>query len=250
MIMRYLVSVSRAINFSVMFRFKQFSVSDERSAMKIGTDGVLLGVWADVEGDSRILDVGTGTGLIALMLAQRNVNAIITGVDISKDAVEEACDNFGASPWAERLEAMECDVRSFVSDEKFDHIVSNPPYFVDSLHSPDAQRTMARHTSSLKFDDLVAAAVRLLRPEGRLSVILPTECAMQFRFAAFGHLWLHRQLDVVTKDGDAPRRTLMEFCLTDKPLMPTVTNLTMRHRDSSYTEEYRKLTKEFYISLR
>ena len=218
--------------------------------MKIGTDGVLLGAWADIEGDSRILDVGTGTGLIALMLAQRNASADIVGVDISHEAVEEARDNFLNSPWAKRLSVTEGDVCSFESNEKFDHIVSNPPYFVDSLHSPDSLRTMARHTSSLKFEDLVTSAVRLLRPGGRLSVILPTECAMQFRFAAFGRLWLCRQLNVITKAGDSPRRTLMEFCLSDKPLMPSVATLIMRHRDSSYTEEYRQLTEDFYISLR
>lgn len=218
--------------------------------MKIGTDGVLLGAWADIEGDSRILDVGTGTGLIALMLAQRNASAEIVGVDISHEAIEEARDNFLNSPWAKRLSLTEGDVCSFESNEKFDHIVSNPPYFVDSLHSPDSLRTMARHTSSLKFEDLVTSAVRLLRPGGRLSVILPTECTMQFRFAAFGRLWLCRQLNVVTKAGDSPRRTLMEFCLSDKPLMPSVATLTMRHRDSSYTEEYRQLTEDFYISLR
>lgn len=218
--------------------------------MKIGTDGVLLGAWADIEGDSRILDVGTGTGLIALMLAQRNASAEIVGVDISHEAIEEARNNFLNSPWAKRLSVTEGDVCSFESNEKFDHIVSNPPYFVDSLHSPDSLRTMARHTSSLKFEDLVTSAVRLLRPGGRLSVILPTECTMQFRFAAFGRLWLCRQLNVVTKAGDSPRRTLMEFCLSDKPLMPSVATLTMRHRDSSYTEEYRQLTEDFYISLR
>lgn len=218
--------------------------------MKIGTDGVLLGTWADIEGDSRILDVGTGTGLIALMLAQRNASAEIVGVDISHEAIEEARDNFLNSPWAKRLSVTEGDVCSFESNEKFDHIVSNPPYFIDSLHSPDSLRTMARHTSSLKFEDLVTSAVRLLRPGGRLSVILPAECAMQFRFAAFGRLWLRRQLNVVTKAGDSPRRTLMEFCLSDKPLMPLVATLTMRHRDSSYTEEYRQLTEDFYISLR
>ena len=233
-----------------MFRFKQFTVCDERSAMKIGTDGVLLGAWTDIEDDSRILDVGTGTGLIALMLAQRNASAEIVGVDISREAIEEARDNFLNSPWTTRLSATEDDVCSFESADKFDHVVSNPPYFVDSLHSPDKLRTMARHTSSLKFEDLVASAVRLLKPEGRLSVILPTECAMQFRFAAFGRLWLRRQTDVVTKAGDTPRRTLMEFCLTDKPLMPSVATLIMRHRDSSYTEEYRQLTEDFYISLR
>ncbi len=218
--------------------------------MKIGTDGVLLGAWADVEGDESILDVGTGTGLVALMLAQRNMSATIVGVDISHEAVEEARDNFIRSPWAMRLSAQECDVRAFASEEQYDHIVSNPPYFVDSLHSPDALRSMARHTSSLPFDDLVASAVRLLRPEGRLTVILPAECAMQFRFVAFGRLWLRRQLNVVTKAGDSPRRTLMEFVLHDSPIMPRITTLTLRHKDSTYTEEYRKLTEDFYISLK
>lgn len=233
-----------------MFRFKQFSISDERSAMKIGTDGVLLGAWADVEGDRRILDVGTGTGLIALMLAQRNADARIVGVDISHEAIEEASMNFAVSPWAGRLVACEGDVCSFESDEKYDHIVSNPPYFVDSLPSPDKLRTMARHTSSLMFDDLVSTAERLLRDEGRLSVILPADSAMQFRFAAFGRLWLRRQTNVVTKDGDAPRRIMMEFVLQEKPIMPRIATLMLRHKDNTYTEEYRHLTEDFYISLR
>lgn len=233
-----------------MFRFKQFSISDERSAMKIGTDGVLLGAWADVEGDRRILDVGTGTGLIALMLAQRNASARIVGVDISHEAIEEASMNFAVSPWAGRLVACEGDVCSFESDEKYDHIVSNPPYFVDSLPSPDKLRTMARHTSSLMFDDLVSTAERLLHDEGRLSVILPADSAMQFRFAAFGRLWLRRQTNVVTKDGEAPRRTMMEFVLQEKPIMPRIATLMLRHKDNTYTEEYRHLTEDFYISLK
>lgn len=233
-----------------MFRFKQFSISDERSAMKIGTDGVLLGAWADVEGDRRILDVGTGTGLIALMLAQRNASARIVGVDISHEAIEEASMNFAVSPWAGRLVACECDVRNVASNEKFDHIVSNPPYFVDSLPSPDKLRTMARHTSSLMFDDLVSTAERLLHDEGRLSVILPADSAMQFRFAAFGRLWLRRQTNVVTKDGEAPRRTMMEFRRVSEPVMPKITTLTIRHKDSTYTDEYRRLAEDFYISLK
>jgi tRNA1Val (adenine37-N6)-methyltransferase len=232
-----------------MFRFKQFTVCDERSAMKIGTDGVLLGAWADIEGDSRILDVGTGTGLIALMLAQRNASAEIVGVDISHEAIEEARDNFLNSPWAKRLSVTEGDVCSFESNEKFDHIVSNPPYFVDSLHSPDAVRAMARHADTLPYEALVSAAERLLMPGGRLSVVLPTECAAAFRRVAFERVWLSRITDVITREGEAPKRTLMEFQLSDKPLMPCADSLTIQAKDGSYTTEYRHLTAEFYLNF-
>ena len=156
---------------------------------------MLLGAWADVEGDSRILDIGTGSGLIALMLAQRNAKAEIVALDIDEDATIQAQHNFSLSPWNSRLSVVHSNITDYMSDSKFTHIVSNPPYFVDSLHSPNAARTAARHTSSLPVVDIVAAAERLLEPEGRLSVILPTDVASMFRREAFERLWLTRQLD-------------------------------------------------------
>ena len=209
--------------------------------MKVGTDGVLVGAWANVEGDSRILDLGTGSGLIALMLAQRNAKVEIVALDIDREATIQAEHNFSLSPWNSRLSVVHSNITDYMSDRKFTHIVSNPPYFVDSLHSPNAARTTARHTSSLDFEQIVEAAERLLEPEGRLSVILPTDVASMFRRVAFERLWLTRQLDIVTKPGEPPRRTMMEFCLTKVPRMPRCNTMLMGSPDC------REMTQEFYL---
>lgn len=232
-----------------MFRFKQFEIDDSLSAMKIGTDGVLLGAWADVAEAHSILDVGTGTGLVAIMCAQRNALARVHGIDIVEAAVTEARGNMARTAWSERLCAEHADLRTYSSEVRYDHIVSNPPFFLTTLQSPDAARAMARHADTLTYDDLVSAAERLLNPGGRLSVVLPTDCAQQFRCVAFERVWLTRILDVVTREGDAPKRTLMEFRLSDKPLMPCAETLTIQAKDGSYTDEYRRLTEQFYLNF-
>lgn len=232
-----------------MFRFKQFEIHDELSAMKIGTDGVLLGAWADVADARSILDVGTGTGLVAIMCAQRNAQARVHGIDIVEDAATEAQQNMARTAWRDRLSAEHADLRDYDPDVRYDHIVSNPPFFLTTLQSPDATRAMARHADTLPYADLVSAAERLLTPGGRLSVVLPTECAATFRRVAFERLWLSRITDVVTREGEAPKRTLMEFRLSAKPLMPCADSLTIQAKDGSYTEEYRRLTEEFYLNF-
>lgn len=230
-----------------MFRFKQFTISDEGCAMKVGTDGVLLGAWADVDGDSLIMDACTGTGIIALMVAQRNAEASIYALDIVPEAVAEARGNADHSPWGDRVRTICCDLKEYREDVRFDHIVCNPPYFVDSLQAPDAARNLARHTVSLDFESLVAAAERLLKDGGRFSVILPTEGAAHFRRVAFSRLWLRRVTDVVTTEGGSPKRTLMEFVRCAQPLMPRSDVLTIHQRGGDYTEEYRHLTQDFYL---
>lgn len=232
-----------------MFRFKQFEIDDSLSAMKIGTDGVLLGAWADVADAHSILDIGTGTGLVAIMCAQRNAVARVHGIDIVEDAVTEACGNMARTAWSERLSAKHADVRMYNPDMRYDHIVSNPPFFLTTLHSPDAVRAMARHADTLTYDDLVSAAERLLNPDGRLSVVLPTDCAQQFRRVAFERVWLTRIMDVVTREGEAPKRTMMEFRLSDATLMPRAACLTIQAADGSYTEDYRRLTEQFYLNF-
>ena len=232
-----------------MFRFKQFEIDDSLSAMKIGTDGVLLGAWADVADAHSILDIGTGTGLVAIMCAQHNAMARVHGIDIVEDAVTEARGNMARTAWSERLSAKHADVRMYNPDMRYDHIVSNPPFFLTTLHSPDAVRAMARHADTLTYDDLVSAAERLLNPDGRLSVVLPTDCAQQFRRVAFERVWLTRIMDVVTREGEAPKRTMMEFRLSDAPLMPHAANLTIQAADGSYTEDYRRLTEQFYLNF-
>ena len=129
------------------FQFKQFTVRHDKCAMKVGTDGVLLGAWAPVQDVKRILDVGAGSGLISLQLAQRNPEAVITSVEIDPAAAAQAQENIQSSPWSNRMEVVCCDFRKYHPEDKFDLIVSNPPYFVDALRCPDNQRCMARHTS-------------------------------------------------------------------------------------------------------
>lgn len=217
--------------------------------MKVGTDGVLLGAWADVAEDAHILDVGTGSGIIAIMAAERNAKVRITALDIDADAVAQAKANVSATPWHERIVVEHSDIKLFASDIKFDHIISNPPYFMEKTLSPNAQRSLARSAESLPFRDLVASAERLLTKGGKLSVVLPTESALLFRYEAFEHLWLNRLCSVVTVEGDAPKRTLMEFIRTDNPLMPCCEELVIQHRDGSYSSKYRELTKDFYLNF-
>ena len=217
--------------------------------MKVGTDGVLVGAWADVEGDRSILDVGTGSGIIALMSAQRNATAHITALDIDADAVAQARTNILATEWCERMDVQCVGIDSFTSENKYDHIISNPPYFVENTHSPNHQRNLARSAESLPFEVLVASAERLLRMGGKLSVVLPAESASLFRYVAFERLWLNRLCTVITVEGYAPKRVLMEFVMRDGPLMPRCEELLIQHRDGTYSAKYRALTKDFYLNF-
>lgn len=177
------------------FLFRQFTVRQDRCAMKVGTDGTLLGAWArlpqSVRGEDdalppRILDVGTGTGLVALMMAQRHPSALVTGIDIDAEAVGQAAENAAQSPFGLRVAMMVRDASAAASDDlgQFDAIVCNPPFFADALPSPDARRTMARHTATLSFRQLMACARRLLADGGELSVIVPAQGRRQMESEA------------------------------------------------------------------
>ena len=159
------------------FQFKQFTVHQQHCAMRVGTDGTLLGAWAQAsDGACRILDIGTGTGLIALMMAQRYPQAMVTAIDIDDGAVRQAKENVSSSPFADRINVIKADVLTFEDMEKYDSIVCNPPFFEDSLTCPDPQRTEARHTVTLGYRQLMKSAFRLLKDDGRFSVIIPTDC--------------------------------------------------------------------------
>ncbi len=220
--------------------------------MKVGTDGVLLGAWAPLrESDRSILDIGTGTGVIALMMAQRALAAEIVGVD--PFGVEEARENADRSPWGNRIRFSQTTVQEFESDGKFDLIVSNPPFFVDSLQCPDAGRTEARHTVSLPFGDLCRSVLRLMAREGHFAVILPVEEAEKFRREALLKLSLVRSVDVHTTPRRAAKRRLMEFVRYDeqRSISPAI------HEDlyigtgehEQYTDEYKQLTRDFYLKF-
>ena len=228
------------------FQFQRFTIYQDRCAMKVGTDGTLLGAWASVPSmveAQRVLDIGTGTGLIALMMAQRFPQALVTGIDIDEAAVQQARENAAASPFAARVAIVSGDV-TVLSDREaangYDAIVCNPPYFTDSLQSPDAQRTLARHTATLSYRALMESAWRLLSDGGELSVIIPFDCKARLEAEALlAGFFKTRECAVRTTVRKPPRRFLMAF---------------HKHPAQLYTEElvigseeYRQLMKDFLL---
>lgn len=220
--------------------------------MKVGTDGVLLGAWAAVRpADRRVLDIGTATGLIALMMAQRAPEAQITGIDIIDMA--EARENAEASPWGHRLTFEQCAVQSFEAPEPFDLILSNPPFFTESLTCPDDGRTIARHAVTLSHEALCAAILRLLAPNGHFAVILPVSEAERWFAICNDRLRLLRRTDVRTTPRRAPKRMLLEFEPTTasaEPVRPICDELVIGTGEhEQYTPEYRALTGDFYLKF-
>lgn len=223
--------------------------------MKVGTDGVLLGAWARVEHCGRVLDIGTGTGLIALMAAQRS-SADIVAIDLDADAVVQATENVTASPWKERIQVMEVDARelpeSVLVNQKsiqyFDAILCNPPFFENSLRCPDSARTMARHTDTLSFDELVRSTVRLLAPAGEFSVVIPYDRAHDMTVsAACCGLFATRQTIIVPVQGGKPKRILMAF--TREGAAHAVETLYIHDVQRCYTPEYIDLVGDFYLNM-
>lgn len=232
------------------FRFKQFAIEQDRCAMKVGTDGVLLGAWTPLRTtDCRLLDLGTGTGVIALMLAQRKADAHITALDIDPECAAQARQNGDNSPWGGRLEVVCGSAQEFRPTAPFDLIVSNPPYFEKSLHSPDAGRTLARHTDSLSLEELLAAAERLLASDGRLAVVLPADRAAHFRMIASSRLWLLRQLDLRTTPRRPVKRSLLLFARQEPSAPPLFEELVIQTAPELFTPEYRHLTRDFYLKF-
>lgn len=231
------------------FSFKKFTVNQEHCAMKVGTDGVLLGAWAPVEDAKSILDIGAGTGLVSLMLAQRNEEALITAIDIDKGAVLQSTQNFEASPWANRLQAIEADIHTFTPEAgKYDVIVSNPPFFVNSLNSPDKQRNLARHNDGLTHRDLLTHVGRLLSPDGVFSVILPaTDAETLIQIGEEVGLYPFKMLYIIPKPGAVPKRTLLSFSFKNQPV--EVSEMILELERHKLSDEYATLTKDFYLKL-
>ena len=250
------------------FRFKQFEIEQDRCAMKVGTDGVLLGAWA--QGGRRILDIGSGTGLISLMMAQRFPEAEVVGIDMDADACGQAKENVMASPFRDRVEIECCRLQDFGADGcasetaglksgaletaeglkaagVFDAIVSNPPFFVDSLKNPDSKRTMARHTDSLPFRDLFAGVKRLLSDDGIFSAIVPVEVVEQFVaescILGFYLIW---KCGVKTVERKQPKRFMLSFA--KHRISPYEEHVEiMVDSQGNRSEWYKKITEEFYL---
>lgn len=248
------------------FTFKQFEIQQDRCAMKVGTDGVLLGAWA--EGGQRILDIGSGTGLISLMMAQRFPEAQVWGIDIDPDACMQARENVAASPFADRVGIACCALQDLSEehllrgqDEKmmekseaakadgmlFDAIVSNPPFFVNGLKNPDSKRAMARHSDSLPFPVLMKGVRRWLSDEGVFSAIVPADVLESFVSEAYcSGLSIVRQCGVKTVERKQPKRYLVAFSKRRAGMMDKCTEI-MTDSEGNRSEWYAKITEEFYL---
>ena len=234
------------------FVFKQFKIDQHDCAMKVGTDGVLLGSWCDITNDNRILDIGAGTGLISLMIAQRNQNAIIDAVEIDESAGRNAERNFSASPWSDRLNLYHTSLQDFNPEIKYNHIVSNPPYFDNSLKNTDSRKTQARHTDTLSYETLISKSFTLLDTKGRLSLILPVNTENKVEaIVQKENLVILRKITVYGNIGGKAIRYLFEIgrkedfktseCITEDFIIEI-----SRH---NYTDQYIDLTKDFYLKM-
>ena len=232
------------------FRFKQFKVFQEKSAMRVNTDGVLLGAWADVSGVQRILDVGTGTGVIALMVAQRSPNAMVDAVEIDPPSAEEAAGNAARSPWANRIRVVCTSFQDFAScaEFRYDLIVSNPPYFNRSLKPSDGRRTITRHTDTLPTPALLEGATKLMLPGGRFCGIFPyAEGNVFIAKASHYGLFCSKKLNILSKPGGRTLRMLVQ--LEAERMATAESSLCIHTVDGSFSKEYRSLTSEFYIAF-
>lgn len=246
------------------FRFKQFTVWHNRCAMKVGTDGVLLGAWCPLTVRGyKLLDVGTGSGLIALMLAQR-LNAFgqatwIDAIDIEESAVEQAAYNFALSPWAEILHAHHSTLQDWKDTEQggkgYDLIVSNPPYFQDSLKNPDAQRATARHTDSLSYQELITHSVRLLKDTGTLALVLPIEAKNEILVLAQANGFFPTHITHVHSKLGKPAKRLLIALQRETESEERISDIREQAANIFYIEginsprsdEYQALTKDFYL---
>ena len=227
------------------FTFRQFHIEQDKCAMKVGTDGVLLGSWA--KGGKRILDIGTGTGLIALMMAQRFPDANIDAIEIDENAVIQATENVLRSPFAKQIAVKHCSLQTYSeTKEKYDSIICNPPYFVDSLKNNDNNRTVARHTDTLPFNELIKCAYQLLTPNGHFSLVLPVE---SYRLlepeAILNGFSVIKKVLVKTTPSKQPKRILVELGKVPDEYFSTTEYL--QDGAGNKSEWYKEITKEFYL---
>lgn len=231
------------------FEFKKFRVEQKSSAMKVGTDGVLLGSWTPVENACRILDVGTGTGLIALMLAQRS-NAIIDAVEIDREASVEAEYNFSRSAWNERLKVFHGDFLEYQErqEEKYDLIVSNPPFFIKSLRTPNARLALAKHDVNMSIEQLLNKSLSLLKTDGRLSLIFPYEnLDLVKESARLVGFYVKKRTDVYAKPSKSPIRILIEFSLI--PVFPETDHLVIKDEIGQFSATFSEMTAPYYLNF-
>lgn len=232
------------------FHFKKFTIYHDKCAMKVGTDGVLLGAWANIKNASEILDVGTGTGLIAIMLAQRSV-ANIDAVEVNKNAFNQACENIQRCPWSERIHLIKSSFQDYSKrcEKAYDLIVSNPPYFKNQYRPSDKSRAVARHDDSLSLMDLVSHADMILKPEGIISVVIPAESINHYKeFLYQKKLFVQRALYVMPSPGKPAKRVLVEAGRKKTTITEDFLAIESGRRHH-FTQQYIDLTRDFYLAF-
>jgi tRNA1Val (adenine37-N6)-methyltransferase len=233
------------------FQFKEFSIDQDRCAMKIGTDGVLLGAWTSVQDAYSILDIGAGTGILALMLAQRSDAEQIDALEIDEDAYEQCVENFENSSWADRLFCYHAALDEFVEemeDEKYDLIISNPPFYTEDYKSGDTARNMARFAEALPFEELIKFASELLSDEGSFAVIIPySEEEYFLKLSEQVNLFPNRITRVRGTESTPLKRSLLQLSFTEKPFSSN--ELILEESRHQYTKDYQKMVAPFYLKL-
>jgi len=226
-------------------------VHQDRCAMKIGTDGVLLGAWASIKNDSKsILDIGAGTGILSLMLAQRSLAENIEALEIDEEAYEQCVENFEASPWADRLFCYHAGLDEFMEeiDENYDFIISNPPYYTEDVSSGKTSRDTARQSQSLPFKELLEAVSKLLAEKGAFACVIPFREEDRFiSMAATFNLFPMRIMRVRGNPSAAIKRSLLEFSFNKSEVLHE--ELAIERKRHQYTKKYINLTKDFYLKM-
>lgn len=230
------------------FQFKQFRIIQEKTAMKVGIDGVLLGAWANISNDKSILDVGTGTGLLALMVAQRS-SAIVDAVELEPEAAEEAFINFQNSKWLSRIHLSVCAFQNLKTNKKYNHIISNPPYFDNSYGGLNDKRKKARFTDSLSLKELLSKAACLLSNKGKISLILPSDKEEQLmQLASEFELHITRLCHVKPDENKKCHRILIELSFEKRATQKQL--IIIRDAISGdFSDQYRAITKAYYLNL-
>lgn len=235
---------------NTFFKFKQFTIEQEMCAMKVCTDACVFGAWADVNHASRILDIGTGTGLLSLMIAQRNNSALIDAVEIDESGYIHAKENVHKSPFAGRIQVFNTAIQNFDPPYRYDHIVSNPPFFQSDLRSPDASKNKAHHAETLSFSALLESVNRLVTPTGTLHILLPVDESVIFQEKALAHRWYPDQkLTLYHMEGKKPFRLLTRF-INYKPNENQLINKNIYIYESdgrTYHSGFIELMKDYYL---
>ena len=231
------------------FHFKHFSLYHHRSTMKVGTDAVLLGRWVEVKPTDVVLDIGTGCGILPLMLAQKGVNQV-DAVDLDAVSIEEASVNFKASQWRDQLQAFCSDITDFQSDKKYDLVISNPPFFIRSFKCEADRKNRARHTDvTLSFETLCEAVCRLMDTKGRFAVVLPVTESMDFLKVADSYgLFLRKRMTIIPIDGKEPNRVNLELRFAQSAAVQEET-FVIRGTDNRFTKQYNEFLKDYYLGL-